>query len=58
MHHHGEEAAELFLDDILILNVRKVSEGPVATAFTQEALNSAYGGRLAMAEIDPASAKA
>ena len=56
--HHDLSTVEAYFDDILILNVRKVSEGPVATAFTQEALNSAYGGRLAMAEIDPASAKA
>lgn len=52
VHHDLTTVAEYF-DDVLILNVRKVSEGSVDEAFTQDALNKAYGGRLAMAEIDP-----
>lgn len=54
--HHDLTTVPDYFDDVLILNVRKVSEGPVADAFTQEALNKAYGGRLMMAEIDPAAA--
>ena len=45
VHHDLSTVAEYF-DDVLILNVRKVSEGPVAEAFTTEALDKAYGGRL------------
>ena len=51
VHHDLSTVAEYF-DDVLILNVRKVSEGTVAEAFTADALDKAYGGRLATAEID------
>ncbi len=51
--HHDLTTVPEYFDDVLILNVRKVSAGPVAEAFTEDALNKAYGGRLAMAGIDP-----
>ena len=51
--HHDLTTVPDYFDDVLILNVQKVSEGSVEDAFTQDALNKAYGGRLAMAEIDP-----
>ncbi len=51
--HHDLTTVPKYFDDVLILNVRKISEGPVAEAFTEEALNTAYGGRLATAEIAP-----
>jgi len=54
--HHDLTTVPEYFDDVLILNVRKVAEGAVADAFTQDALNKAYGGRLAMAEIDPVAA--
>lgn len=44
--HHDLSTVPDYFDDVLILNVRKVSEGSVATAFTHEALDQAYGGRL------------
>lgn len=50
--HHDLSTIRDYFDDVLILNVSKVSEGPVETAFTAEALDKAYGGRLATAEID------
>ena len=50
--HHDLSTVVDYFDDVLILNVRKISEGPVAEAFTAEALDKAYGGRLATAEID------
>ena len=50
--HHDLSTVREYFDDVLILNVRKVSEGPVETAFTPEALDAAYGGRLATAQID------
>ena len=48
--HHDLSTVREYFDDVLILNVRKVSEGPVDDAFTEEALNQAYGGRLTMAD--------
>jgi manganese/zinc/iron transport system ATP- binding protein len=56
--HHDLTTVPKYFDDVLILNVRKISEGPVADAFTEEALNTAYGGRLATAEIAPVPVKA
>ena len=50
--HHDLSTVREYFDDVLILNVRKVSEGPVEAAFTPEALDAAYGGRLATAQID------
>ncbi len=46
--HHDLSTVTEYFDDALILNMRKVSEGTVAEAFTAEALESAYGGRLDM----------
>ena len=56
--HHDLTTVPSYFDDVLILNVRKVAHGPVAEAFTQDALNAAYGGRLTMAEIEPISVSA
>ena len=47
--HHDLSTVAAYFDDVLILNVQKVSEGSVAEAFTPEALDKAYGGRLAPA---------
>lgn len=54
--HHDLSTVREYFDDVLILNVRKVSEGPVETAFTDEALNQAYGGRLTVADTAAAVA--
>ncbi|NNU81658.1 metal ABC transporter ATP-binding protein [Halovulum dunhuangense] len=51
VHHDLSTVAEYF-DRVLLLNVRCIAEGPVATAFTPETLQAAYGGRLATAQID------
>ncbi len=50
--HHDLSTVPEYFDHVLILNVRRVAEGPVAAAFTAEALQLAYGGRLATAQID------
>ena len=50
--HHDLSTVRAYFDNVLILNVRKVSEGPVETAFNRTALDAAYGGRLATAQID------
>ncbi len=54
--HHDLATVPEYFDNVLMMNVRKVSEGPVATAFTDAALQAAYGGRLATARIDPVAA--
>ncbi len=44
--HHDLETVPAYFDHVLMLNVQKIADGPVDTAFTREALRSAYGGRL------------
>jgi manganese/zinc/iron transport system ATP- binding protein len=50
--HHDLATVEDYFDHVLLLNVRRVAEGPVATAFTAANLQATYGGRLATAHID------
>jgi len=54
VHHDLSTVAEYF-DDVFLINTSKVAEGPVADAFTAEALQRAYGGRLATAQVDQLS---
>ncbi len=53
--HHDLSTVPDYFDNVLLLNVRKIAEGPVATTFTDENLGAAYGGRLVTARIDPAA---
>lgn len=53
--HHDLATVQSYFDDILMINVRKIAEGPVSTTFTPEALNATYGGRLAATHIDQLS---
>ena len=53
--HHDLSTVPDYFDNVLLLNVRKIAEGPVSTTFTDENLGAAYGGRLATARIDPAA---
>ena len=50
--HHDLSTVRDYFDDVLVLSVRKISEGPVDEAFTPDALECAYGGRLVTAQID------
>jgi manganese/zinc/iron transport system ATP- binding protein len=50
--HHDLSTVPDYFDRVMLINVRKVAEGPVAEAFTEEHLQQAYGGRLATAQID------
>lgn len=50
--HHDLSTVREYFDDVILMNVRKVAEGPVETAFTPDALAATYGGRLATAQID------
>ncbi|MBO9445749.1 metal ABC transporter ATP-binding protein [Ruegeria sp. R14_0] len=53
--HHDLATVTDYFDHVFLINTRKVAEGPVADAFTAETLQSAYGGRLATAQIDQIS---
>ncbi|MFV1495274.1 metal ABC transporter ATP-binding protein [Phaeobacter sp. JH20_36] len=50
--HHDLATVGEYFDNVFLINTRKVAEGPVAQAFTAETLQSAYGGRLATAQVD------
>jgi len=50
--HHDLATVNDYFDHVLLVNVRKIAEGPVATTFTAENLQATYGGRLATAHID------
>lgn len=50
--HHDLATVSRYFDRVLLLNVSKVAEGPVAQAFTSQSLSQTYGGRLALAQID------
>ena len=50
--HHDLSTVTDYFDNVFIINTRRIAEGPVADAFTAEALQSAYGGRLATAQVD------
>jgi manganese/zinc/iron transport system ATP- binding protein len=50
--HHDLATVPDYFDNVLLINIRKVADGPVATTFTAANLQATYGGRLATAHID------
>lgn len=54
--HHDLATVREYFDHVLLVNVRKVAEGPVSTAFTSENLQATYGGRLATAQVEQIAA--
>lgn len=50
--HHDLSTVRDYFDHVFLINVRRIAEGPVETAFTTENLRAAYGGRLAAAHLD------
>jgi len=50
VHHDLETLADTF-DHALLLNVRRIAAGPVGEVLTEEALQRAYGGRLAPTQL-------
>ncbi|WP_280173303.1 metal ABC transporter ATP-binding protein [Hyphomicrobium sp. CS1GBMeth3] len=50
--HHDLATVTDYFDHVLLLNVRKVASGPVATTFTAENLQATYGGKLAAAQLE------
>jgi manganese/zinc/iron transport system ATP- binding protein len=52
--HHDLSTVRDYFDHVFLINVRRIAEGSVETAFTPENLNATYGGRLGathMAEL-------
>lgn len=46
--HHTLQTVKEYFDYVVLLNMRIVAHGPVATTFTEENLQKTYGGRLAL----------
>lgn len=49
--HHDLATVPEYFDRVLLLNVRKIAEGSIEEAFTEENLQETYGGRLATAQL-------
>ncbi|MEM6847465.1 MAG: metal ABC transporter ATP-binding protein [Pseudomonadota bacterium] len=56
--HHDLTTVAQYFDRVFVINTRKIAEGSVAEAFTADALHSAYGGRLASAQLSELRAPA
>jgi len=46
--HHDLQTVPTYFDDVVLLNMRLVAAGPVATVFNEENLKKTYGGRLTL----------
>ncbi|SHJ52898.1 manganese/zinc/iron transport system ATP-binding protein [Palleronia salina] len=53
--HHDLSTVRDYFDHVFLINVRRIAEGPVATAFTTGNLQATYGGRLAATHLDELS---
>jgi len=53
--HHDLPTVTEYFDEVLLLNMRVVAAGPVATVFTDEHLRATYGGKLSL--LDQVGAK-
>ncbi|MEO1238419.1 MAG: metal ABC transporter ATP-binding protein [Pseudomonadota bacterium] len=49
--HHDLTTVEAYFDRVVLLNVRKIAEGPVGDVFSPDLLQATYGGRLGAAQI-------
>lgn len=50
--HHDLATVTDYFDRVMLVNVRGIAEGAIATTFTAENLQATYGGRLATAHVD------
>ena len=50
--HHDLSTVRDYFDQVLLINVRRIAEGPVESTFTTENLQATYGGRLAATHLD------
>lgn len=46
--HHDLQTVPEYFDEVILLNMRVVAAGPVASVFTRENLQKTYGGRLTL----------
>lgn len=53
--HHDLATVRDYFDHVFLINKSRIAEGTVDAAFTPDNLQKAYGGRLATAQLDPAS---
>ncbi|TWT89986.1 High-affinity zinc uptake system ATP-binding protein ZnuC [Pseudobythopirellula maris] len=44
--HHDLQTVRDYFDEVILLNMRLIASGPIATTFTQANLQRTYGGRL------------
>jgi manganese/zinc/iron transport system ATP- binding protein len=44
--HHDLQTVPEYYDWVTLLNVRKITSGPVSDVFTEENLRHAYGGKV------------
>ena len=49
--HHDLSTVPDYFDHVFFVNVRRIAEGPVETAFTEGNLQATYGGRLATGHL-------
>lgn len=50
--HHDLATVTDYFDHCLMINLRKIAEGPVATTFSESNLQATYGGRLAGGHLE------
>ncbi|MEL7048610.1 MAG: metal ABC transporter ATP-binding protein, partial [Pseudomonadota bacterium] len=50
--HHDLATVADYFDEVLLINVRKIADGPVATTFTRDNLHATYGGQLATSQLN------
>jgi manganese/zinc/iron transport system ATP- binding protein len=50
--HHALQTVPEYFDWVLLLNVRRIADGPVEEVFTEENLRRAYGGRVPFLEVE------
>ena len=54
--HHDLATVRSYFDHVLLINVRRIAQGPVDEAFTAATLHATYGGRLAATHLDEVAA--
>ncbi|MAN99268.1 metal ABC transporter ATP-binding protein [uncultured Roseovarius sp.] len=54
--HHDLATVADYFDRVFLINTTAIAEGPVAEVFTPDHLQTAYGGRLALAQMGGAAA--
>lgn len=55
--HHDLSTVTAYFDHVLLVNLRRIAEGPVTDAFTPDTLSETYGGRLGAVQIDSLALK-